>query len=393
MKDYFEILGISKNANPEMIDYVYSFYMEKYDLEKISDEKEKEHAVKKIEEITEAYNAIKETLKTQTDSQPFIEQKSDKEKEPPHVNKGSSAYLPADLYSYPGEKTSLYISILVMLVVLFGFFAISFGTVIGILIVALIYIRIRQGQLLGNAALVSDNNFKHINDIVDKACKKLHMHRPRAHINQDPYLNAFAIGFSEPFSIVLNSSLIQNLEGKELSFVIGHELGHIKNGHTFWLSAISPFGKTIPGFDFIFGVWQRKAEYTSDRAGLIVCQDLDAAVRSIIKISSGPNALEYTNVDEFLRQANRVDSSQIDKAGELLGTHPYITNRIKALVSFSQSNTFSKSINYKIDDQKEKSLKKICPKCNLTASEDKVFCHKCGTKLIIANFNKIGAFL
>lgn len=373
-----------------MIDFAYSFYMEKY-TEKLSDEKEKWQAARKIEEISEAYKAIKETLKAQTDSQPFIEQKSDfKEKEPPQVNKGSFAYLPTDLYSYPGEKTSLYISILVMLVVLFGFFAISFETVIGILVVALIYIRTRQGQLLGNAALVSDNNYKHINEIVDKACKKLHMHRPRAHIHQDPYLNAFAIGFSEPFSIVLNSSLIENLEENELSFVIGHELGHIKGGHTFWLSVISPFGNTIPGFDILFGLWQRKAEYTSDRTGLIVCQDLDAAVRSIIKISSGSNALEHTNVDEFLRQATHIDSSQIDRAGELLGTHPYITNRIKALVAFNQSDTFSKILNNKITDQKEKRPKKICPKCNLTASEDKVFCGKCGTKLIIVNFNKIG---
>ncbi len=289
----------------------------------------------------------------------------------------------AKAYTYEGEKKALILSCILVVVLLLIFSDFSPLFTIGILFIGIAYVKIRQGQLLGNSALVSANNYANIDKLVDLACKRLGEQKPKVHVYQEPYLNAFSIGFSHPFSIVLHSATIQAMDEEELSFIIGHELGHIKSRHTVWLSLIAPLGTTIPGFDILFGFWQRKTEYTSDRAGLIVCQNLNAAVRSMIKISSGSTALEHTNVTEFLKQAIQVDSSQIDKSGELLGTHPYITNRIKELIAFSQNKIYH-DLAGEILLQSSDITGKVCPTCKSVASlnEKSNFCIECGNPLI-----------
>lgn len=165
-----------------------------------------------------------------------------------------------------------------------------YGVAFYLFIFGIIVIKITQSHLLGNCVLVNQYNYSEINQVINKACQTLGLERPRVHIKQDPYLNAFAIGFTRPYSVVLNSALTKEFNSGEITFVIGHELAHIKRKHCFWLSLIAPFGKTIPGFEVIFGIWQRKAEYTCDRAGLLVCGNLNHALAALIKLSCGQDA-------------------------------------------------------------------------------------------------------
>lgn len=239
---------------------------------------------------------------------------------------------------YPGERTALLLSLLLLAALSFGALLIRPSVLVVTIVASLIYIRAKQGQLLGNSALVTSTNYIHINNLVTIACDQLEMKKPRVHVVQDPYLNAFALGFTEPFTIVLHSALLENLTDDELLFVIGHELGHIKRRHTRWLSFIAPFGRSIPGLDLIFKFWQRKAEYTCDRFGLIACGNLNTSLSTIIKISSGPDALNYTSFHEFAKQAQKAKGSTIDSLAEVMGTHPYITNRIVKLLEFYNEN-------------------------------------------------------
>lgn len=125
--------------------------------------------------------------------------------------------------------------------------------------------------------------------------------------------NAYTGGVNEPY-IVLYSDLVANFTTPELEFVIGHELGHIRFEHVMnkWLfdnltnlgdlggpvfSALVKFAAT-PLFE-----WSRAAELSSDRMGLLVCQDLDAAVRTMVKFSGVPVELYgQINTQAFLRQ-------------------------------------------------------------------------------------------
>jgi Zn-dependent protease with chaperone function len=242
---------------------------------------------------------------------------------------------------YPGEGSALFASIVMLIVALLFFLTISVGWALVFLVVGLLYIKIRQNTLIGNAALVTDSSFSCVHHTLKTVSEALRLPQTRAHVIQDPTLNAFAIGASAPFSIVLHSALMEAMAPDELLYVVGHEAGHIKARHTILLSLVAPFGKSVPGFDFLFGFWQRRAEYTADRAGLICCRNVGAAVRALLKISSGPNALAHTNVHQFLAQISRIDSPNLYEIGETLGTHPYMTNRIRELILFDRTQGIS----------------------------------------------------
>jgi Zn-dependent protease with chaperone function/RNA polymerase subunit RPABC4/transcription elongation factor Spt4 len=277
-----------------------------------------------------------------------------------------------EIYTYPGEEGSLKAAIAILTFVLIFVFAITMGVAFYLFIFGIIAIKITQSHLLGNCVLVNQYNYSEINQVINKACQTLGLERPRVHIKQDPYLNAFAIGFTRPYSVVLNSALTKEFNSGEITFVIGHELAHIKRKHCFWLSLIAPFGKTIPGFEVIFGIWQRKAEYTCDRAGLLVCGNPNHALAALIKLSCGQDALKHINLKSFIKQIIEMDMNQLERSAEFFSTHPYMVNRIKELLAFSIKNNL----------YVPKDKTKICTSCNrVYEDQDLSFCTTCGTPL------------
>ena len=74
---------------------------------------------------------------------------------------------------------------------------------------------------------VSEQQFESIYRLVETAAEAIGVDPPPTYIIQDPYPNAFVTNFEAPV-LAVHSRLLEILEPKELLFVIGHELGHIK---------------------------------------------------------------------------------------------------------------------------------------------------------------------
>ena len=182
--------------------------------------------------------------------------------------------------------------------------------------------------------MVTNKQFQNIFKIVEESSKKLGVSKPNVFIQQDPYLNAFAIGFKKPYSIVLSSSLVESLSVEELKFVIAHEIGHIKLGHVRWLSFVSPLGRNNPFLTFIYGHWQRLSEYSADRCGLFVSESIPKTIGALIKISVGKKLSEEIDKSDIIRQIEKENKTTFSSFGEWFLTHPYILNRIEELVSF-----------------------------------------------------------
>ena len=114
---------------------------------------------------------------------------------------------------------------------------------------------------------------------------------PELFINQDPKVNAMALGTDKPF-IVITTGMVDLMDAEEIRFIIGHELGHVLSGHSVYRTmlyhlvnlaarlALVPFAwvglKAV-----IWGLeeWYRKSELSCDRAGLLAGQDVEAARR------------------------------------------------------------------------------------------------------------------
>ena len=156
------------------------------------------------------------------------------------------------------------------------------------------------------------------------------------YIIQDPNPNAFTIGFPTA-SIILHSALVEKMTKEELQFVVAHELGHVKASHNIILTFLYPLGNGVPGASVIFGLWRRKAEYTSDKCALILTKELDSAIISLLKITVGLELAKKINLESYREQLINSDSNLV-KASEFMFDHPLTTNRINNLVYFWKEN-------------------------------------------------------
>jgi Zn-dependent protease with chaperone function len=126
---------------------------------------------------------------------------------------------------------------------------------------------------------------------------------PEFYVEMGP-LNAYTTG-TQKYQVVVSSAMISLLSPRELMFVIGHELGHIRSEHVLytmfamWMPHLAAVvGQATLGIGSLLGKgmelavldWQRKAELTCDRFGLLVCQDLEASMAVLMKLAGAPPA-------------------------------------------------------------------------------------------------------
>jgi len=199
-----------------------------------------------------------------------------------------------------------------------------------------------RAQLLGGAVRVGRHQFEDIYRLVEECAAILNMVTPEVYVVNDPKFNAMTFGTDRPF-IILHSSLVDAFSADELTYIIGHELGHIKSEHVLYLNAAwflaqgaaAYLGRVIliPA-QMALDAWMRKAELTADRAGLLCAQDLEDCQISLIKLALGSESLlSRINLDEYLQQAEDLRDGYGPLA-ELFQTHPFIANRINELREF-----------------------------------------------------------
>jgi Zn-dependent protease with chaperone function len=239
--------------------------------------------------------------------------------------------------------------------------------------------------------------------LLQEACRILDMPEPDLYLMQTPHVNAFAIGM-ERHTIVITSGLVDLMDDDELRCVIGHELGHIKSGHMLYRTMaifISMVGlvaaRNLPlvnllsqAMMYAFYDWSRKSELTSDRAGMLVTQDPDVSIRTLLKLAGGTlRTNEGLNVEEFLRQAEDFE----DMGANLLDmfyqvnmtieqTHPFPALRAREVQRWSETNDYQRIMAGDYPHTETAGDERRCPRC--AASVDNPifkFCPECGATL------------
>jgi Zn-dependent protease with chaperone function len=212
-----------------------------------------------------------------------------------------------------------------------------------------------SGDLLGTSVKVGPNQYPRVYQIARSCADTLGIPMPMVFVQgRIDSVNAYTMGTDKESVIVLHSVTVDYLSDDELKFVIGHECGHIQNGHMVYLTAMRILAQMAtavlgwfvqPALIALQG-WSRAAEITCDRAGLLCCGDVEIAQRSFLKLVAGSQTLfEQLNVDQFLDQL-REGREGIGRAAELTKSHPYLTKRIEAIRLFAESDVFRKSIGH-----------------------------------------------
>lgn len=201
-----------------------------------------------------------------------------------------------------------------------------------------------RAKLLGNSIRVSHEQYPEIYEIVDSHSKAVNLKKPPSVfiVNSQGAINAFAVKFLKDKYIILFSDLVDLMlahgSTKELSSIIGHEIGHHAAGHTAWWKQI--LLKPAMILPFFGAAYSRACELTADRIALYLCGDKDATHRGLIALACGSKLLgPKTSVEAFKQQENLL-SPVFAFFHDLYSSHPRITKRVLALEDATQLVNF-----------------------------------------------------
>ncbi len=216
---------------------------------------------------------------------------------------------------------------------------------------------------IATSVLVGPQQLPDIYSLLVEACQILDIEQPQLYVRQNPVPNAytFAMRGKQPF-IVVHTALIDLLNAEELQAVIAHELGHLKCDHGVYLTLANlltlatsqlPLGPVVvQGLQERIMEWVRCAEFTCDRAALLVSQDPRIVASVLMKLTGGSSRLSpQLNLDAFLEQAATYEQLGQDQIGALLKqlrtqelTHPVPVLRAKEITQWASTQAYQKLI-------------------------------------------------
>ena len=175
-------------------------------------------------------------------------------------------------------------------------------------------------------------------------------------------ISSYTVGGSK-LRVVLSSGSVDLLDKEEQAFLMGQEIGHIVSGHLPYhmlLELIYTSAVDDPTFSLIAGAirmplldWYRKSHYTADRFALLCCQDIDVALRTMMKMaglpqkyfkSVDPNAFLLQAKDFSDLQSNSVIKGLMTKYIRNSAALPWLVDRARVLMAWYNSGEYQKII-------------------------------------------------
>jgi Zn-dependent protease with chaperone function len=190
------------------------------------------------------------------------------------------------------------------------------------------------GHVRGNGVRVSSRQFPELNAMADLHSRRLGMDETPAIfvLQSGGVLNAFATRFLGRNFVILYSDILalatQKGE-KAVSFVLGHELGHVQRKHMTRRSLLYP----AMIFPFLGGAYSRACEYTCDRYGNAL--EPEAGVDGLLVLAAGRDLYNQVNSSEFMKQ-QETEAGFFVRFAEILSTHPILPKRVAALDAVRQ---------------------------------------------------------
>jgi Zn-dependent protease with chaperone function len=253
-------------------------------------------------------------------------------------------------YRYPSEHLILVITIGVVLLVIALTAAATICTsaifVPAVMLFGYITSRSRHQALLSQAKRVNEQTTPALMPLVHANTARLQVEPVNVFIIPSRQLNAYTFGLDSPKAIVLYSSLFNVMDQDEIQFILGHEMGHVRLGHT-WLNTLVGGMAGIPSslgaaaiMELAFRWWNRACEYSADRAGVLACGKPGKAISALVKLEAGPTARTQAGMQAAIQRIEKEDDDMMNNLGELLASHPMIIKRVEEIRRFTKSRQY-----------------------------------------------------
>ena len=252
-------------------------------------------------------------------------------------------------YQYPSERfiLSFTIVIIVGVVILTAIPTLFLSPIFAIVMIFMSYIgnQSHHNHLIRSAEPVSPERVPELVQLAQSCVDRVRPGAVQFYVVPSRQRNAYTFGLTKPNVVVIYSEILKIMDADELRFVIGHELGHVVFGHT-WLNSILGGMAGIPSsyaiaivVSLVFRSWNRACEFTSDRAGLIACGNVDKAISALVQLVVG-DIRTQADWQQAVALIDREDDSFGNQLGEMLSTHPMIIKRIKELREWAATDEY-----------------------------------------------------
>jgi Zn-dependent protease with chaperone function len=252
-------------------------------------------------------------------------------------------------YRYPNEVLILVVTVILVLTVIIiaatATFCVAGIFIIIMLVMALITNRSHHQSLMQQAYQVRADNLPELHNVAAIAHKRLQPGPVELYLVRSKTLNAYTFGLGDPKVIVLYDPLLKIMDGDEMAFIIGHEMGHVALSHT-WLNTLlggmsgvpAPFGAAVILYT-AFRSWNRNCEFSADRAGLLACGNLSKAISALVKLVA-PNMRTQADFERALTMIDAQDDNVLNQFGELFQSHPMVIRRVNQLREYSATSDY-----------------------------------------------------
>jgi len=221
-------------------------------------------------------------------------------------------------------------AIFIPLIVIFGYYA---G-------------RNKHRELLTRAQQVTPQSAPEMLPLIQANSARLQVEPVNIFIVPSNQLNAYTFGMDSPKAIVLYSSLFKIMDQDEIQFILGHEMGHVKLGHT-WLNTLVGGMAGIPSsigaaaiMELAFRWWNRACEYSADRAGVLASGKPGKAISAMVKLEAGPDARTQAGMQAAIQHLEAENNDILHNLEELLASHPMIAKRIDQIRIFTNTQEY-----------------------------------------------------
>jgi Zn-dependent protease with chaperone function len=193
-----------------------------------------------------------------------------------------------------------------------------------------VYRQLTRAGIRGSAVKLSRRQFPDIYAVKDDFARRLDLRRdPEIYLmSGNGVLNAFAASTFGYDFIVIHSELFSNTYEKNkdaLAFIVGHELGHLRLGHTrLWYQLSTAYVDRVP---LLAGFLSRAREFSCDRHGAYLAPQGE---EGLVLLAAGRYVYKQVDIDELLEQARRFRGFWPVMA-QLPQSHPFAVRRIRAL--------------------------------------------------------------
>lgn len=212
-------------------------------------------------------------------------------------------------------------------------------------------------DLLSSSIKVSPEQLPNIHSLLVEACDVLALERtPELFVQSSPQANAYTLALrgrnSAPI-VVVTSALMDRCTDAEIQAIIGHELGHLKCEHSLYLTLGSLATAPLRNLPFIgrsteslLQRWRLAAEYSCDRAALLVAQDPSVVNGAMVKLFAGTGKYDMSTeafvaqceeYDALLKSANPLVRASVNMQQR---THPLPVRRVAELERWAKSEEY-----------------------------------------------------